>query len=137
MHGRGRENVSLPCVSVTTEPSNSESTRHSLRLKTIATGRASENLKHHPSRYETGDDEYVRALVRLLPSMSPLVGPHVAPLIGFEVAEGALKRLFTSVRALMYSDLPGGEKESAKPLRVNKCDDGSGLGPGLILSSNT
>ena len=51
--------------------------------------------------------------------MSPLVGPHVAPLIGFEVAEGALKRLLTSVRALMRSDLPRGEKESAKPLRVN------------------
>ena len=55
--------------------------------------------------------------------MSPLVGPHVAPLIGFEVAEGALKRLLTSVRALMRSDLPRGEKESAKPLRVN--DDGT------------
>jgi hypothetical protein len=65
-----------------------------------------------------GDDKYVRALVWFLPSMPSLVGPHVAPLIGFVVAEGALKRLVASVRALMHSDLPGRARKSAKTFQL-------------------
>ena len=34
-----------------------------------------------------GVQHHVRALVRLLPSMPSLVGPHVAPLIGLVIAE--------------------------------------------------
>jgi hypothetical protein len=55
-------------------------------------------------------EQHVRALVRFLPGMPPLVGPHVPALVGLVVAEGTLVRLVASVRALMHSNLPGPER---------------------------
>jgi hypothetical protein len=46
-----------------------------------------------------------RALVRLLPGVSPLVDDHVAPLVGTVVAVGALVRLVPRVNSLMYAHL--------------------------------
>jgi hypothetical protein len=43
-----------------------------------------------------------RALVRLLPGVPPLMGAHVAPLVGTVVAEGALVRLVTRVDSFVH-----------------------------------
>ena len=48
---------------------------------------------------------HVRARKGLLPRVGPLVHPHVSPLVGPVVTEGALVGLLPRVDALMHQDL--------------------------------